>query len=64
MLKMRILVFADIHIGSIKDITAWLNDRDTDIRDNVEEAEAETLGLNGEYLIIKVEKGFASACVR
>lgn len=52
------------HKGSIKDITAWLNDSDTDIRDNVEEAEAETLCLNGEYLIIKVEKGYASACVR
>lgn len=59
-----ILNVSGYHKGSIKDITAWLNDRDTDIRDNVEEVEAETLCLNGEFLIIKVEKGYASACVR
>ena len=59
-----ILNVSGYHKGSIKDITAWLNDSDTAIRDNVEEAEAETLCLNGEYLIIKVEKGYASAWVQ
>lgn len=59
-----ILNVSRYHKGSIKDITAWLNDSDTAIRDNVEEAEAEALCLNGEYLIIKVEKGYASAWVQ
>mgnify|MGYP004673605529 CR=1 FL=1 len=53
------------HKGSIKDITKWLNNSETDDNQHAdEETEDEIMDLNGEYLIIKVEKGYASAWVQ